>query len=51
MQEKAKQIQMDYIMAAMMSKLSPEDQQKFQEALQTAKIQTPEEIQKYLTKD
>ena len=51
MQEKAKQMLMDYIMAAMMAKLSPEDQQKFQEALQTGEIQTPEEIQKYLTKD
>lgn len=51
MQEKAKQMILDYMMATTLSKLSPEDQARYQEALQTGEIQTPEEIQKYLTKD
>lgn len=51
MQEKAKQMLLDYMQAAMLAKLSPEDQARFQEGLQTGEIQTPEEIQKYLTKD
>lgn len=50
-QDKAKQMLLDYMQAAMISKLSPEDQARFQEALQTGEIQTPEQIQKYLTKD
>ena len=50
-QERAKQMLMDYMQAAFMSRLSPEDQARFQEALQTGEIQTPEQIQKYLTKD
>ena len=50
-QDKAKQMLMDYVQAAMLAKLSPEDQQRYQEALQTGEIQTPEEIYKYLTKD
>lgn len=50
-QDKAKQMLLDYIQAAMLSKLSPEDQARYQEALASGEIQTPEEIQKYLTKD
>lgn len=50
-QNRAKQMLVDYMQAAFMSRLSPEDQARFQEALQTGEIQTPEQIQKYLTKD
>lgn len=50
-QDKAKQMLLDYMQAAMMAKLGPEEQARFQEALQSGEIQTPEEIQKYITKD
>ena len=50
-QDKAKQMLLNYMQAAMLAKLSPEDQARFQEGLQTGEIQTPEQIQKYLTKD
>ena len=50
-QNKAKQMLLDYMQAAMMAKLGPEEQARFQEALQSGEIQTPEEIQKYITKD
>ncbi len=49
-QDKAKQMLLNYMQAAMLAKLSPEDQARFQEGLQTGEIQTPEQIQKYLTK-
>lgn len=50
-QEKAKQMLMDYIQATIMSKLSPENQQKYQQALESGEIMPPEAIQKYMTKD
>lgn len=50
-QDKAKQMLMDYMIAAMTAQLSPEDNARFQEALRTGEIQTPEEIQKYISKD
>jgi hypothetical protein len=34
-----------------MAKLSPENAQRYQEALQTGEVMQPEAIQKYLTKD
>lgn len=49
--DKAKQMIMDYMMAAIMARMSPENQARFQEALQNGEIQTPEQIQKYFTKD
>ena len=45
-QDKAKQMLLNYMQAAMLAKLSPEDQARFQEGLQTGEIQTPEQIQK-----
>lgn len=51
LQEKAKQMLMDYIQSSIMAKLSPENAQRYQEALQTGEIMQPEAIQKYLTKD
>lgn len=50
-QDKAKQMIVDYIQATIMSKLGPEEQTKYQEALQSGEIMTPEQIQKYLSKD
>lgn len=51
LQEKAKQMLMDYIQSSIMAKLSPENAQRYQEALQTGEVMQPEAIQKYLTKD
>ena len=50
-QEKAKQMLTDYIMATVMSKLGPEEAQRYQEALQSGEIMPPEAVQKYLSKD
>lgn len=50
-QDKAKQMIIDYIQATIMSKLGPEEQARYQEALQSGEIMTPEQIQKYLSKD
>lgn len=51
LQEKAKQMLMDYIQATIMSKLGPEEQARYQEALQSGEIMSPEQIQKYMSKD
>lgn len=50
MQDVAKNMLMQYVQAAIMSKMSPEEQERFQQALQSGEIQTPEQIQNYLTK-
>ena len=50
-QDKAKQMIVDYIQATIMSKLGPEEQARYQEALQSREIMTPEQIQKYISKD
>lgn len=50
-QDKAKQMIVDYIQATIMSKLGPEEQARYQEALQSGGIMTPEQIQKYISKD
>lgn len=51
LQEKAKEILMDYIQATIASKLSPEQAARYEQALATGEIQTPEAIAKYLQKD
>lgn len=51
LQEKAKQMLTDYIQATIMSKLGPEEQARYQEALQSGEIMPPEQIQKYMSKD
>lgn len=51
MQEKAKEMLMDYIQATIASKLSPEQAARYEQALATGEIQTPEAIAKYLQKD
>ncbi len=50
-QDKAKQMIVDYVQATIMSKLGPEEQARYQEALQSGEIMTPEQIQKYISKD
>lgn len=50
-QEKAKQMLTDYVMATIMSKMSPEEAQRYQQALQSGEIMQPEQIQKYLSRD
>lgn len=51
MQEKAKEMLMDYIQATIASKLSPGQAARYEQALATGEIQTPEAIAKYLQKD
>lgn len=51
LQEKAKQLLIDYVMATITSKLNSEQQVRYQEALQNGEIMTPEAIQKYIQKD
>lgn len=51
LQEKAKEMLMDYIQATIASKLSSEQAARYEQALATGEIQTPEAIAKYLQKD
>lgn len=51
MQDKAKELLIQYIQATIMSKLSPEEQARYQQALQSGEIMPPEQIQKYISKD
>lgn len=51
LQEKAKEMLMEYIQATIASKLSPEQAARYEQALATGEIQTPEAIAKYLQKD
>ena len=51
MQDKAKQMLIDYIQATIMSKLGPEEQARYQQALESGEIMPPEQIQKYMSKD
>lgn len=50
-QDKAKQMVMDYIMAATAAQLSPEKRAQFEQAVQSGEVMPPEAIVKYLTKD
>ena len=47
----AREMLMDYIQATIASKLSPEQAARYEQALATGEIQTPEAIAKYLQKD
>ena len=51
LQEKAKEMLIDYIQATIASKLSPEQAARYEQALATGEIQTPEAIAKYIQKD
>ena len=50
-QETIKQQIIDYIMASITANMSPEENQRYQQAIQSGEIMTPEQIQKYATKD
>ena len=50
-QEQLKQLLVDYIMASIMSNMSPENQAQYQQQLASGEIMQPEVIQKYVTKD
>lgn len=51
MQEKEKQMILQYIEAAITARMSPEEAQQFQEQLQSGQIMPPEQIAKYMDKD
>lgn len=50
-QEQLKQMLVDYILSSIMANLSPENQARYQQQLQSGEIMQPEAIQKYLAKD
>ena len=50
-QDKAKQMLLEYVQAAIMAQLGPEEQARFQQALDSGEVQTPEQIHKYLTQE
>ena len=51
MQEKEKQMILQYIEAAITARMSPEEAQQFQEQLQSGEIMSPEQIAKYMDKE
>lgn len=51
MQEKEKQMILQYIEAAITARMSPDEAQQFQEQLQSGEIMPPEQIAKYMDKD
>lgn len=51
MQEKEKQMILQYIQAAITARMSPEEAQQFHEQLQSGEVMPPEQIAKYMDKD
>lgn len=51
MQEKEKQMILQYIQAAITARMSSEEAQQFQEQLQSGEVMPPEQIAKYMDKD
>lgn len=51
LQEKEKNLLMQYIMAEITSRMGPEEQAQFQQQLQSGEIMPPEAIAKYMDKD
>lgn len=49
--DQEKQMLIQYMMASIMARMSPEDQQSFQEQLQNGEVMPPEEIGKYMRRD
>ena len=49
--EREKEMLMQYVMAAITSRMSPEEAQQFQQQLQNGEVMPPEAIAKYMTKD
>lgn len=51
LQEKEKEMLMNYIMSAITARMSPEEQQQFQQQLESGEVMPPEAIAKYMDKD
>lgn len=51
MQEKEKEMILQYIEAAITARMSPEEAQQFQEQIQSGEVMPPEQIAKYMDKD
>ena len=51
LQEKEKQMLIDYMMAAMMGQMGPEEQVQFQQQLESGEVMPPESIAKYMDKE
>lgn len=51
LQETEKQMLMNYIMSAITARMSPEEQQTFQQQLDSGEVMPPEAIAKYMDKD
>lgn len=51
MQEKEKQMVLQYIEASITARMSPEEQQQFQEQLQSGEVMPPEAIARYMDKE
>lgn len=51
LQEKAKQMLLNYIMASITARMSEEEAMQFQQQLQSGEIMPPEEIAKYMNKE
>lgn len=51
MQEKEKQMILQYMEASITARMSPEEAQQFQEQLQSGEVMPPEQIAKYMDKD
>lgn len=51
LQDKEKELLMQYVTAAITARMSPEEQQQFQQQLQSGEIMPPEQIAKYMDKD
>ena len=49
--DKEKQMLMQYIQATIMSRMSPEEQQKYQQQLESGEVMPPEQIAKYMDKE
>lgn len=51
MQEKEKQMLLQYVEATITARMNPEEQQQYQEQLQSGEIMPPEAIQRYMDKE
>ena len=51
LQDKEKEMLMQYIMASITSRMGPEEQQQFQQQLESGEVMPPEAIAKYMDKD
>jgi hypothetical protein len=49
--DKEKQMLINYIMAAITARMSPEEQEQFQQQVASGEVMPPEEIGKYMRRD